>query len=221
MTPELRVRIEQYIESMFVSPDPVLTQNVSDAEAAGLPAIQVSPNQGKLLYLLTKICGAKRVLEIGTLGGYSTTWLARALPDGGAITSLELDQKHADVARTNIDRAGVGSRVAIHVGPAEQTLQRLIEQRVPAFDLIFIDADKPGYPRYLELSLQLALPGTVVIADNLIRDGAVLEQEPDDENARAARAFNVILAANPRLESIIIPVLGKKVDGMSISIVKN
>src|SRR6185436_5682268 len=139
MNPDLRVQIEKYIESLFVRPDAVLAQNISDADAAGLPAIQVAPNQGKLLYLLTKMCGASRVLEIGTLGGYSTTWLARALLEGGMITSLELDQKHADVARKNVDRAGVGTRVTIHVGPAEQTLQRLIEQHVPKFDLIFID----------------------------------------------------------------------------------
>jgi predicted O-methyltransferase YrrM len=219
MNPDLRVRIEAYIESLFVAPDPVLTQNISDADAAGLPAIQVSPNQGKLLYLITKMCGASRVLEIGTLGGYSTTWLARALPDGGMLTSLELDQKHADVARKNVDRAGVGARVTIHVGPADQTLQRLIEQRVPTFDLIFIDADKPGYPRYLDLSLELSRPGTVILADNLIRDGGVLDAAPKEENARAARAFNAMLAGDARLESIIIPVLGKKVDGMSISIV--
>jgi predicted O-methyltransferase YrrM len=220
MNPDLRVGIETYIESLFVAPDPVLAQNVKDADAAGLPPIQVSPNQGKLLYLLTKMCGAYRVLEIGTLGGYSTTWLARALPDGGMITSLELDQKHADVARKSVDRAGVGARVTIHVGPAEQTLQQLIEQRTPKFDLIFIDADKPGYPRYLDLSLQLSRPGTIILADNLIRDGGVLDAAPAEENARAARAFNAILAADQRLESIIIPVLGKKVDGMSISIVK-
>lgn len=220
MNPDLRVQIEKYIEALFVPPDPVLTQNIGDAEAAGLPAIQVSPNQGKLLYLLLKMCGASRVLEIGTLGGYSTTWLARALPDGGTITSLELDQTHTEVARKNLERAGVSSRVVIHVGPAEQTLQQLIEQRVPKFDLIFIDADKPGYPRYLDLSLQLSRPGTVVLADNLIRDGGVLDAVPEEENARAARAFNAILAADARLESIIIPVLGKKVDGMSISIVK-
>jgi len=220
MNPDLRVQIEKYIESLFVRPDAVLAQNISDADAAGLPPIQVAPNQGKLLYLLTKMCGASRVLEIGTLGGYSTTWLARALLEGGMITSLELDQKHADVARKNVDRAGVGTRVTIHVGPAEQTLQRLIEQRVPTFDLIFIDADKPGYPSYLDLSLQLSRPGTVILADNLIRDGGVLDAAPQEENARAARAFNAMLAADPRLESIIIPVLGKKVDGMSISIVK-
>jgi predicted O-methyltransferase YrrM len=220
MNPDLRIQIEKYIESLFVAHDPILQQNISDADAAGLPAIQVSPNQGKLVYLLTKMCGASRVLEIGTLGGYSTTWLARALPEGGMITSLELDPKHADVARRNVDRAGIGSRVTIHVGPAESTLQRLIEEQTPKFDLVFIDADKPGYPRYLDLSLQLSRPGTVILADNLIREGGVLDEVPSDENARAARAFNARLAADQRLESIIIPVLGKKVDGMSISIVK-
>jgi caffeoyl-CoA O-methyltransferase len=220
MNPELRVRIEKYIEELFVPPDPVLEQNVADASAAGLPEIQVSPNQGRLLYLLTKLSGATRVLEIGTLAGYSTTWLARAIPDGGMLTSLELDRTHAEVARKNVDRAGVGARISIEVGPAEQSLQRLIQQRVEPFDLIFIDADKPGYARYLDLSLKLSRPGTVIVADNLIRDGAVLDETPDDENARAARIFNARLAENPRLESIIVPVLGKKVDGMSISIVR-
>ena len=220
MDPDLRVQIEKYIEALFVPPDPVLTQNIADADAAGLPAIQVSPNQGRLLYLLTKISGATRILEIGTLGGYSTTSLARGLPDEGTLTSLELDRTHAGVARRNVDRAGVGARVTIEVGPAEDTLLRLIKQGVPPFDLVFIDADKPGYETYLDLSLRLSRPGTVVIADTLIRDGAVLQASPEEENARAARAFNAKLAAEKRLESIIIPVLGKRIDGMSISIVK-
>ncbi|HUQ87816.1 MAG TPA: O-methyltransferase [Vicinamibacterales bacterium] len=220
MTPDLRVRIEEYIERLFVERDPVLTENIADAEAAGLPLIHVSPNQGRLLYLLAKMSGARRVLEIGTLGGYSTTWLARALPEGGTVTTLEVDRTHAEVARRNVDRAGVGTRVTIDVGPAAQTMQRLIDQRLEPFDLIFIDADKPGYSTYLDLSVRLSRPGTVIIADNLIRDGAVLDQSPEDDNARAARAFNAKLAADVRLESIIIPVMGKKVDGMSISIVR-
>jgi len=219
MNSEVRVQIEQYIESLFVEPDPALAQNLTDAEAAGLPQIQVSPNQGQLLYLLTKISGARRVLEIGTLGGYSTTWFARAVPDTGHVTTLELDQKHAAVARKSIDRAGVGARVTIEVGPAAASMQRMIDQRTPPFDLIFIDADKPGYLKYLDLSVDLSRPGTVIIADNLIRDGAVLDAATDDENARAARAFNEKLAAHPRLDSIIVPALGKRIDGMSISIV--
>jgi|SoiMethySBSTD1v2_1073268.scaffolds.fasta_scaffold36295_7 predicted O-methyltransferase YrrM len=220
MTPDLRIPIEKYIESLFVEHDPVLEQNLADADASGLPQIQVSPNQGKLLYLLAKISGARRVLEIGTLGGYSTTWFARALPEGGVLISLELDRQHAQVARTNVDRSGVGQRVTIEVGPAAVTLARLIAQRPEPFDLIFIDADKPGYSTYLDLSLRLSRPGTVILADNLIRDGAVLDEAPAEDNARAARVFNAKLAADQRLESIIIPVLGKKVDGMSISIVK-
>jgi predicted O-methyltransferase YrrM len=220
MDPELRVRIEQYIESLFVVSDHGLSRGLADADASALPAIQVSPNQGKFLHLLVKISAARRVLEIGTLGGYSTTWLARALPDGGQLVSLELDRKHAAVARKNVDRAGVGATVTIAVGPAAETLQRLIEEHAAAFDLIFIDADKPGYSRYLDLSVELSRPGTVIVADNLIRDGAVLDEHSQDENARAARAFNQKVAAHPRLESIIVPVLGKKVDGMSISIVR-
>jgi caffeoyl-CoA O-methyltransferase len=220
MDPDLRVRIDKYIESLFVPVDPALTQGLADADAAGLPQIAVSANQGKLLYLLTKICGARRVLEIGTLGGYSTTWLARALPASGSLTTLELDQQHAEVARKNIDRAGIGARVKIEVGPASQTMQRLIDQHVEAFDVIFIDADKTGYERYLDLSVKLSRSGTVIIADNLIRDGLVLDQTTADENARAARAFNAKLAADTRLESIVIPALGKRIDGMSISIVR-
>jgi caffeoyl-CoA O-methyltransferase len=220
MDPDLRVRIDQYIASLFVADDPVLTHGLSDATAAGLPQIQVSANQGKLLYLLTKISGARRVLEIGTLGGYSTTWLARALPEGGSLITLELDRTHADVARKNIDRAGIGSLVTIEVGPAAETMQRLIDQRVEPFDLIFIDADKTGYERYLDLSLQVSRCGTVIIADNLIRDGLVLDPMTADDNARAARAFNAKLAADTRLESIVIPALGKRIDGMSISIVR-
>lgn len=220
MNPALRVRIEDYIETLFVDDDPTLTRGVSDATAAGLPAIQVSPNQGRLLYLLTKMIGARRILEIGTLGGYSTTWLARGLPEGGVVISLELDARHAEVAARNLERAGVASRVAIVVGPAALSLRQLIEAQEPAFDLVFIDADKPSYSTYLDLAMRLARPGTVIIADNLIRDGAVLDAAPQDDNARAARAFNAALAAHPRLESIIIPVLGKKVDGMSISIVR-
>jgi len=221
MDSDLRVQIEKYLEKLFVAPDPALAQGLSDADAAGLPQIQVSPNQGKLLYLLTKISGARRVLEIGTLGGYSTTWFARALPDGGTVTTLEVDRTHAEVARRSVDRAGVGARVTIEVGPAAHTMQRFIDQKVAPFDLIFIDADKPGYSAYLDLSVKLSRPGTVIIADNLIRDGAVLEEAPEEENARAARSFNTKLAADRRLESIVIPVLGKRIDGMSISIVRS
>jgi predicted O-methyltransferase YrrM len=220
MDKDLLEQIDQYIEGLFGGDDPALAQNIADAHAAGLPAIQVSANQGRLLYLLAKMSGAQRVLEIGTLGGYSTTWLARALPPGGVVVSLELEATHAEVAARSLQRAGVGSRVSILVGPADLTLRRLIEAREPAFDLVFIDADKPGYSIYLDLALRLSRPGTVIVADNLIRDGAVMQDPPPDENARGARAFNAALAAHPRLESIILPTYKQKIDGISISIVK-
>jgi caffeoyl-CoA O-methyltransferase len=220
MTPELFRQIDGYIESLFVEDDPVLAQALTDAAAAGLPQIQVSPSQGKALYLLARLCQARRVLEIGTLGGYSTTWLARAVPETGTVITLEIDQKHAAVARKNLDRAGIGSRVTIEVGPAAETMQRMIEQRVAPFDLIFIDADKPGYLRYLDLSVALSRTGTVILADNLIRDGAVMDPNVEDENARAAREFNAKLSTHPRLESIIIPFVKSRVDGMSISVVR-
>ena len=220
MTPEVFREIDSYIESLFVEHDPILAQALKDATAAGLPEIQVSPSQGKALYLIAKICRAQRVLEIGTLGGYSTTWLARGIGERGTVTTLELEQHHADVARKNLDRAGVGRQVTIEVGPAADTMTLMIATREPPFDLIFIDADKPGYPRYLDLSLELSRSGTVILADNLIRDGAVMDANSQDENARAARAFNAKLAAHPRLESIIVPFVKTRVDGMSISRVK-
>lgn len=212
--------VDRFLTDLLVPADPALDEALRASAAAGLPPIHVSANQGKLLMLLAMATGARRILEIGTLGGYSTTWLARALPAGGSVTSLELDPAHAAVARRNVDGAGIGAAVTIEVGPAEQSLQALIERRAAPFDMIFIDADKPGYSRYLDLSLELSRPGTMIIADNLVRDGAVLDEHSQAEHAGAARDFNARLAAHPRLESIIVPVLGKKVDGMSISIVK-
>jgi predicted O-methyltransferase YrrM len=220
MDDERLTQIDDYIQDLFGDHDAALAQNLVDADAAGLPPINVSANQGRLLYLLAKMSRARRILEIGTLGGYSTTWLARALPDDGRVVSLEVAQKHSDVARKNLERAGIGSLVTIQVGPADQSMQRMIEAREASFDFIFIDADKPGYLRYLDLALPLSRPGTVIVADNLIRNGAVLESAPADENARAARAFNAAMASHPRLESIIVPLMRKSIDGMSISIVK-
>src|SRR5512135_2152856 len=168
---QLAVKIDHYIEHLFNPHDEALAQNLRDAQAADLPAINVSPNEGKLLYLIAKMAGAKRVLEIGTLGGYSTTWLARALPADGKVITLELDQKHAEVARKNLERAGVAGRVEVRVGRATETLRRMIDQREAPFDVIFIDADKTGYVEYLNLSLRLSRTGTVILADNLIRNG--------------------------------------------------
>jgi predicted O-methyltransferase YrrM len=217
---QLAVKVDQYIEHLLTPHDEALAQNLQNAREAELPTINVSPNEGKLLYLLTKIAGAKRVLEIGTLGGYSTTWLARALSAEGKVITLELDQQHADVARTNLARAGVGDRVEVRVGRAAASLQTMIDQQEAAFDVIFIDADRAGYVEYLDLALRLAHSGTVILADNLIRNGRVLDQQPSDESARGAKAYNDALAANPRLESIILPILRENLDGLAISIVK-
>jgi predicted O-methyltransferase YrrM len=213
-------QIDVYIQQLFVLPDEALEQGLRDAAAAGLPAIQVSPNEGKLLHLLTRIAGARRILEIGTLGGYSTVWLARALPPGGVLVTLELEAKHAAVARRNLERCGVGDRVEIRVGPAADSLRALIGAGEAPFDLVFIDADKPGYLAYLELALQLSRPGTVILADNLVRAGRILEEAPAEAADRAIRAFNAALAAHPRLDSLIVPLYRNKVDGLSISIVR-
>jgi predicted O-methyltransferase YrrM len=217
---ELAVKIDQYIEHLFNPQDEALAQNLQTAQAADLPAINVSPNEGKLLYLLAKMSGAKRILEIGTLGGYSTTWLARALPAEGRVITLELNEKHAAVARQNLERAGVADRVEVRVGRAADTLRQMIDQQAAPFDLIFIDADKSGYVEYLDLSLQLARPGTVILADNLIRNGRVIDAQPRDESSRGTKAFNDALAAHERLESIILPIIRENLDGLSISIVK-
>jgi caffeoyl-CoA O-methyltransferase len=217
---QLAAKIDHYIEHLFNPHDEALAQNLQNAQSAELPTINVSPNEGKLLYLIAKMAGAKRVLEIGTLGGYSTTWLARALPADGKVITLELDQKHAEVARKNLDRAGVAHRVEVRVGRAVDSLRQLINQHEAPFDLIFIDADKVGYVDYLDLSLQLARSGTVILADNVIRNGRVLDEQPPDESSRGAKTYNAALAAHQRLESIILPIIRENLDGLSISIVK-
>jgi predicted O-methyltransferase YrrM len=219
ITADLIARIDAYIEALFVPRDPALAQNLADAEAAGLPSINVSPNQGKLLYLLARMAKARRILEIGTLGGYSTTWLARALPRDGVLVTLEVNARHADVARKSLDRAVAPGVVDVRVGNATHTLADMIAAGEQPFDLVFIDADKPGYAGYLELALRLSRPGTVILADNLVRHGHVLDDNPTDENARAAKAFNDLIASHPRVESIILPLVRDSVDGMSISIV--
>ncbi len=213
-------RIDRYIEQLFAPEDDKLTGNTIAAQAAGLPAINVSAAQGKLLYILTKIAGARRVLEIGTLGGYSTTWLARALPPGGRVVSLELDAKHAAVARENVDGVAPGVTIDIRVGDAAAALRGMVEGGEPPFDVVFIDADKPRYVDYLDLVLPLSRPGTVILADNVIRHGLVLDAATDDPSAQGARAYNAAIAAHPRLESIVLPILRNSIDGLSISRVK-
>ncbi len=214
-------KIDDYIDDLFVPPDPALEQNLKDAEAAGLPAIAVDPAQGRMMYLLAKMSSPKRILEIGLLGGYSTTLLARALTADGKVVSLELSQRNADVAKKNLERAGMASRVEIRLGPAGETLNKMIAAKEEPFDFVFIDADKTGYVGYLNQVLQLSHPGTVILSDNLLRHGAVLPgYENPDADARAISEFNKVLASHPRLESILLPIVKDKIDGMAISLVK-
>ena len=216
---KLAGRVDRYIEALFARQDPVLTENLKNAGLRGLPSINVSPNEGKLLFLLAKISGASRILEVGTLSGYSTTWLARALPPDGKVITLEVDPKHAEVARKNLRLAGLDRQVEVRVGNAAETLRQMAAGGEPPFDLVFIDADKPRYVEYLGLTLALTRSGSLILADNLIRSGRV-EAAPSDPNARGAKTFNEALAAEPRLESIILPIYRDKLDGLSISRVK-
>jgi len=217
---QLAQQIDAYIESLFVPADPALTANFENARSAGLPPINVTPNQGKFLYLLARIGGVRRILEIGTLGGYSTTWLARALPPEGRLISLEFDPVHARTARGNLALAALENVVEVRVGDAAASMTAMIEVGEPPFDLIFIDADKVGYVKYLGLALQLSRPGTVILADNIIRNGGVLEEHSDDASNRAVREYNAAIAANPQLESIALPMFKDKIDGIAISLVK-
>jgi caffeoyl-CoA O-methyltransferase len=219
-TGDLLERIDRYVEELFAPLDAVLARNLESARAAGLRSINVSAAQGKLLYMLTRISGARRVLEVGTLGGFSTTWLARALPVGGHVITLELDPAHARIATSNLEGAATGVTIDVRVGDAAESLRAMIAHAEPKFDLAFIDADKHRYVEYLNLVLQLSHPGTVVLADNVIRHGLVMDEESEDASARGAHAYNAAIASHPRLESIVLPILRGNVDGLAVSIVR-
>lgn len=221
MDDEACQRVDGYINGLFGCGDEILEAGQRRADEAGLPQIQVAPSQGKFLSLLARMLRAERVLEIGTLGGYSTTWLARGLAPGGRIVTLEFKPKHAEVARVNLDAAGVGESVEIIVGPAADSMQKMIDAGEPPFDLVFIDADKQGYPEYLELSLALSRPGTVIVGDNVVRRGEVLNPKPDDASSIGAAAFNKQLAAEPRVDAVVLQMVsGKGHDGLAIAVVK-
>jgi predicted O-methyltransferase YrrM len=214
--------VDRYFSGLLIGSDhdAVLDAALRDSEAAGLPAIQVSPQQGKLLKLLAQIQGARNILEIGTLGGYSTIWLARALPSGGRLITLELDPEHARVAAANIHRAGLSHVIEILLGPASDSLAQLDAQRRGPFDLIFIDADKPSYPDYLAWSIRLSRRGSVIIADNVVRSGAVIDASSTDTNVQGIRRFLERLAAEPRVSSTAIQtVSGKGYDGFAVAFV--
>jgi len=213
--------VDQYLTETLIPADPVLDDALAANAAANLPAIDVAPNQGKFLYLLAKIRGAKRILEIGTLGGYSTIWLARALPPDGLIVTLEFDPHHAKIAAANIQRASLSQQVQILIGPALDSLARLHASGAEPFDLIFIDADKPNNPAYLEWSLRLSRPGTVIVGDNVIRDGAIADLSSRDPKVQGVRRFFDLIAADPCLEATALQTVGAKgYDGFSIALVR-
>jgi predicted O-methyltransferase YrrM len=205
--------VDAYIADLFVGRDDALASALAASDDAGLPAIAVSPPLGKFLLLLARALRAGKILEIGTLGGYSTIWLARA---GGRVVTLELDQKHADVARANLERARVSDRVEIVVGPALETLESI----EGPFDLVFIDADKDNYPGYFEHSVRLSRPGTVIVADNVVREGEVINPDNDDPRIRGMRRFNELVAAEPRVSATQIQTVGAKgYDGFALILV--
>jgi predicted O-methyltransferase YrrM len=219
--PDLFVTLDGYIDGLFAPEDPVLAAALADAEAAGLPAIQVSAGQGKFLYLLARLVGARRILEVGTLGGYSAIWLARALPAEGRMVTLELERRHADVAAGNLRRAGLADKVEIVVGSALESLPALADRGEAPFDLVFLDADKVNYPAYFTEIMRMVRPGSLVLADNVIRAGTVLDPRASDPSAGAARAFNAMLAADERLEAVVLQQVGVKGhDGIAIARVR-
>ena len=200
--------VDDYIVSSLFEADPVLDAVIATNRKQGLPAIDVSAAQGKLLSLLVRICSARKVLEIGTLGGYSTIWMARGLPADGKVVTLELDPHHAKVARSNFERAGVSDKVDLRVAPALQSLETLAAENAGPFDLIFIDADKPNNPNYLSWAMRLSRPGTVIICDNVVRDGTVLNDDGRDAYIEGARAAFSFIGGDKRLDGTAIQTVG-------------
>jgi predicted O-methyltransferase YrrM len=213
--------VDRFIGETVAPDDEALVAAVEAAAAAGLPEIQVSPPQGKLLHLLARSIGANRILEFGTLGGYSTIWLARALPQGGKLLSLEAKDSYAEVARASIERAGLGDLVEIRVGPALETLVALGDEGVEPFDLVFIDADKVNTPNYFTWSLDHVRPGALIVADNVVRGGTVAEEHSNDVSAEAQRQLHHLLADEPRVDATTIQTVGSKGhDGFTLALVE-
>ena len=212
--------VDAYLEEHLFGRDPVLDAALEDSRAAGLPPISVPASAGKLLHLLTRLQGAASILEIGTLGGYSTIWLARALPPDGRIVTLELEAKHAGIARANLTRAGLIDRVDIRVGAANLSLAVLEREGAGPFDLVFIDADKPRTAHYLEAVLRLSRPGTLLIVDNVVRQGELANPATTDENVRGMQRAVELLANHPRLDATVIQTVGAKgYDGFALALV--
>jgi predicted O-methyltransferase YrrM len=220
MNQDVWTAVDKYITDLLVPPDPALETALQASSAAGLPHIQVSPVQGKLLHLLARACRSRQILEIGTLGGYSTIWLARALPPGGRVITLEADPKHAELARANFVHAGLAGVIELRRGPALETLPKLASEGRGPFDLIFIDANKSSMPEYFDWALKLSRAGSVIIADNVVRDGAVLDAASGDADIQGVRRFNERLAAEKRVTATEIQTVGGKgYDGFAFALV--
>jgi len=212
--------VDRYVTELLIPNDPALDHALRASEQAGLPLIQVSAAQGKFLHLLARMQGTRTILEIGTLGGYSTIWLARALPAGGRLVTIEADPKHAKVASANIAHAGLADVVDVHTGNALDILPQLASERREPFDLIFIDADKPGTPDYFRWALRLARIGSIIIVDNVVRKGALADAESTDPNIVAMRQFHELLAAEPGVSATTIQTVGSKgYDGFTLAVV--
>jgi predicted O-methyltransferase YrrM len=212
--------VDEYVQGTLAPHDEALDAAVAASADAGLPSIQVSSPQGKLLYLLARSVGARSILEFGTLGGYSTIWLARALPEGGRLITLEAEAGYAEVARANLERAGVDHVVDLRVGPALESLPALQEESAGPFDLVFIDADKVHTPDYFAWSLDHCRPGALIVADNVVRDGRLADPNCEDPAIVAQRAFHEMLAGEPRIEATTIQTVGVKgYDGFTLALV--
>jgi predicted O-methyltransferase YrrM len=220
MSQEQWAAVDTYINSLVVAPDPALDAALAASVAAGLPPINVTPAQGKLLHLLARVQGARRILEIGTLAGYSTIWLARALPAGGRVITLESNPAHADLARANFARAGLDDRIDVRLGKALETLPRLAEEGERPFDFTFIDADRVNLTEYFGWALKLSRPGSLIIVDNVVRKGGVIDATSDDPNITGVRRFGARLAAEKGVSATMVQTVGAKgYDGFAIALV--
>ena len=212
--------VDEYFVERLIHSDDVLEAALADSATEGLPAISVTPTQGKFLALLVKLVNARRILEIGTLGGYSTIWMARAIPKSGRIISLEIDEHHAEVARMNIERAGLARRVEIRVAPATESLGKLIAKRMKPFDVVFIDADKERTLEYFEAALELSHPGTVIVVDNVVRKGEIVDTASSDKSVRGMQRFMDRLATESRVDATALQTVGSKgYDGFVLAVV--
>lgn len=220
MSQELWTAIDQYITDALVPTDTVLDSVLRENEAAGLPPIHVAANQGKFLMLLAQVHGARNILELGTLGGYSTIWLARALPAGGKVITLEFEPKHAAIAKAGFARAGLADVIELRVGPALETLPKIEAEGSGPFDLIFIDADKPSYPEYFEWAVKLSRKGSVIVVDNVVRNGELTNPACEDPRVHAVRRFYELVAKDKRVSATALQTVGNKgYDGFAIMIV--